>query len=376
MKRLMERIKSDAEKRNITNIEIAKKLNVSKSQVSHYFNDNNRISFEKFLDLILLIYDEWDEELISRYCKVTDKPEHDREALEWCMLNSKHDLALFLIEKIKLKKDKKEQNLAGLYELLLRRYKGEFTPQQFLEELENIKVKGNMRKESIVFINILSVYGHGDFKNYKAVHFFAELAMKELRGIKNQFIKNAYEIRVNDCLAFSFKNMGHLKEAEDICLKCITEGNERYYPVVVNSMYCLLSEIYMFNNYEKSLHYINYALRMTEKENMKMYKKRKSDLESTHDFIKIVNRDYNGLFLNDPEEKAHYLARLGTTKSRREALHILSEIEKKNGGLSNFQKFYKALALNDKELMLEVYKGFLIQGVIYYSALPYKEIFE
>lgn len=374
MKRLMNRIKSDIEKQNITNKEIAKALGVSEALISNYFNLRNRISFVKFLDLINFVYGEEPEHIIKEFCLKTEKLENDREALEWCSLNSKGELVEIMINKVKNQDNKTQRTFALLYELLVDRYKCSLSPEEFLIRLEEIKMSGNVRQEAGVFINILSMYGHFDFKSSQVIKFYAKLAMTGLEKIANTFIKESYKIRINEMLAISSMKQQELEKSKQLCQLIITQQNEMRYPVIVNSIYCLLSELYVFSDYDKSLFYINKALLMTEKVNMKLYKRRRKDLEATHDFIKITNNDFSSLYLTDKAEQAHYFAKRGTVESRKTALRLLDELEHENGRLSLFQQYYKALALQDMELMRRTYEDFLRQGETYYAQLPFNEL--
>lgn len=372
----MDKIKKDAIKLNLTNKTIAEKLGVSEGLVSNYFNVKNRISFGNFIELIDVVYGSKKDKLIDEFCQLTTKPENDREALEWCSLNAKFNIVESLINKINNKRGKSDQVLAKLYGLACRRYRFLISPEDFLLGLEEVKIGGNIGSEAAVFINILSMYGHLDFKTIKLVKFYSKLALSGMDNITNDSIRDSFNLRINEFMAINFMKQHEPEEAKEICFNFITEHNKKKYPLIITSLYCLLSELYVFTDFQKSTTYIEEALEMMKQDEMKAYTKRRRELEATHDFIRITNNKFDNLFLSDPAEKAHFYAKLGTEKSRSEALVVLEEISIKNNKLSLFQIYYKALALQDKELMRKSYEEFIKHGETYYATLPYQEIFK
>ena len=370
--KLLNRLKSDAQKKNITNRAVALKLRVSEGMVSNYYSGTNRIGGSKLSELVTFIYEDENKKIeptILKYCKNTDKSEHIIEILEWC-----HHTGRKSLQKKVLLLCKKSENILVLYYLLFsKRSDRKISPTNFYLELEHIKYQSNRTSEKTGEFKVLGliglIYAHYDLQNYN-MFFLATEALKELEFIKNKYLKEAFKMRVYQLQAVGLFKDNKLDQAKDAAEKLISIKNAHMYPVELSNCLILLSEIYVFDDYKKSLSFINKAINLFDTATDKQHLKLKIQLEATHDFVKIVNGDFTELFLTDPAEEAHYLASLGDYENKQESLRILDNIEKENGHLSSFQHYYKALAMNDPKTMNDVIERFINNGDKYYVNLP------
>ncbi|CAM4106246.1 AimR family lysis-lysogeny pheromone receptor [Mesobacillus thioparans] len=364
MKKVMESIKEDARKRKITNKEIAKFLGISSGQVTHYFNLTNKIPFSKFTELCRYIYEEEtkiEPHLIS-YVEKISKKEYIREAVEWFSNNGKR----MLLEKV-LELKGEEDPLLRIYSLLLLRNKREIKAQDFYIRLDALRDKSLDYPEWKALIRIATLYAFWDLKSFSMIPFIAEEALKQAEMITNQYLQKSYQTRVLEVKAIVEMKRNNLEESEKFAMEVIRNENDN--PLSANSMYSLLSEMYVFRNYERSVEYISKALAQFSALELTGYSNRQGMLEATHDFIKIYHGKTDFLFLTDPSEEAHFLARKGTDKDKKRALEILSKIENENHRLSSHQLYYKALCTGKKEDMDNALNQFIINGDLFYSYL-------
>lgn len=368
MRKLMLKIEEDMKKRGIKKKDVATNLGVTPSAVTQYFKVEVPIDFIKFTKLLYLVYGFYPENLLFEYL---NSVELKKEMLEWLAMHGKWNLLQQVIDKEK-ENHGREKRFVRIYELLLRRSKKQITPLDFLTEVEKIKFHytGKEEIESKILINIWSLYSYIDLHVYSLIPAIAELTLQQVQYVDNSYLREAYEIRIKEIMVFSYMKRNQLKEAESMAEDILREENINKFPLQYNSALCMMSEMYVFRDFSKSLYYIQKALSMLDNEMFKGFIKRAEGLKATHDFIRIVNKDFRSLYLNDPAEKAHYLAAQNNSDCKKEALEILNRLEKENNGLSNFQLYYKALAREDIALMELARDSFLKSGDLFYAELP------
>lgn len=372
MKDLMARLKVLKEKAGVLNKELAAELGIANSNISSYFSGKQQISFMNFLSVLdyLQIEREEKKSYISSYIARTTKKESFKEILEW---SSNHGLIEVneLISSRFLESDPKNK-LPVYYQLLNRRNRKDFIGQEilFFREIEDAKKGGYNYEEVEAFSQICSLYAYMDLNNFRMVITVADHALDQIEKISNNYLRESFRVRTLEMLAISYVKRNLVNEAERIANLILTDKNEKAFPLPTNSIYSLLSELYSFTDYEKSTYYLNKAFHSFEFLPQKSFANRRSMLEATHDFIHITNGRYNNLFMTSSAEKAHYYAMNG---QRSEALKILDELERtSSNGLTAHQLYYKAIAMQDADLIRKSYQEFILQGDLFYSHLPSK----
>lgn len=364
MKKVMESIKEDAKKQKITNKEIAKLLGISSGQVTHYFNLTNKIPFSKFTDLCRLIYKD-EARIVPKwlaYIEQISKKEYIREAAEWFSNNGKREL----LEKV-LELKGEEDPLLRVYSLLVLRNKREIKGQEFYIQLDALRDRSQDYPEWKALIRIAGLYAFLDLKSFSMISFLAEEALEHTKEITNQYIQTSYRLRVLEIKAIAEMKRNNVEASERLALEVIQFESDN--PLPANSMYSLLSEIYAFRDYKKSIEYIHRALTQFAGLDLVEYSNRKGMLEATHDFINIIHGQTSFLYLTDPAEAAHYLARNENAEDKQRALEILDYINKDSDRLTPHQMYYKALCTGNKKDMDAALNQFIINGDLFYSYL-------
>lgn len=365
MKLLLEEIKKKSKAQKIANKYLAQILEITPGQMSNYFNLKNRIPFSKYIKLVLFLYDKPHEIdlLLKKYAECsTNKKDSIRESIEWFYNNGKLTLVQEVINK------NKGDSMFNIYRLLILRSKKIVTHEQFYIELEKLKDVASSCIEEKVLRRIATLYAFADLRSYNMIPFNVEIALNLASQVTNTYLRESYKSRIYESWAYSELKRNNLAKAEEIALKVINTHGENF-PLSVNYMLILMSEIYVLSDYSESIEYIKSSLAFFEKENLWDNMHRRAILEATHDFIKIHHNKFDHLFLSDTSEEAHYLAKLGGKENSRKALELLCYLEKKNGKLSPHQLYYKALATNQLSDMEAALDEFIKHGDIYYAAL-------
>ncbi|QPA32602.1 AimR family lysis-lysogeny pheromone receptor [Thermaerobacillus caldiproteolyticus] len=368
MRKIISQIRQELGRKEISPSYLAKMLNVSLTCINEFFNGTRQLNFSDFLQIINLLFDKDNQQpLILDYCLSTESKEDIREAMEWASNNCFYELLSDLI-------DIYPSKFSDLYSLLLKRNKNELSPIQLYNELEMIKFKmGNETEipEVQVLVRIASLYSFLSLKSYGLILPLAQDALNQAESITNRYIRESYVIRIKEVMAIYYMKQLQLEEAIKVARGIINLSNFEKFPLTVNSMLCLLAEIYVYSDYCKSIYYIEKAIEHFKELGMsEKFKNRENMLYATHDFIKITNGMYKNLYLTDKAEEAHYLSRQRDESSKERALYLLEKIAKERGKLSPFQIYYKALALGDVQLMRFAEEEFLKAGDLFYAQLP------
>lgn len=382
-------IDSEIDKRGITKGEVAKRLNVSGATISNLFKRiYNKIGYMKFIELTKIVFGKYHHEYIQRFC-LEYKGKLEVEALEWAFANGNIGVLETLIKQSKEKKD--YPLIIDVYDLQAKRMRTGMKPSEFYEEYQKIKF-GKMdrteeetkkkRKQEVkaidfetsILLEIFYMYAIFDSKAYQAIGPISQSLLTQIQNIDSSYLRMAYSKRVELCLIFSSIKSNNLHIAKDAAEKLITTEVFETFPTHYNHALIYLTEVYIFDDFNKSLTYIKKALKMIEEGFLEENERQQRNIRSTYDFLHIYHgKTTELLFLEDPAEQAHFFAR-GNEAERKQALQILDNLLLQRGELSNFQVYFKALAQNDVELMEKVKDMFYLSGDFHYVKLPKKYI--
>jgi|GEM_PF-3464783 len=374
MDKFLSVLQKGMEKKGLTQTVIAKTIGVSVGTVHNYLNGQQRMGFFVFVKFAKCIFEEhevkrliWEFINCSPDNKKYNKLDIVREGLEWSIQNAEPELLEYFIEQdFKLTRN---GELGKIYDLFRQRSIGKLSHLKLYDELETLKIQGFKKGESATLLKIASMYALYESQAHTLFFFEAEKTMKQIDLIKNKYLKKAYSIRVKEALAIAFMLRNQLTKAEEYCNEILAERDIEHFPLIVNSVYLILAQIYSFSNYRKSLEFLHKSLSILDGKNH-LHQYRRIRVEATYDFIRILNNDFQNLYLTDPAEQAHYLAKQENQLSRRRAVEIIDRLEKTNGYISAFQLCYKALALRSKKLLKLSEEVFLENGDKFYVSLP------
>ncbi|MDN3365404.1 AimR family lysis-lysogeny pheromone receptor [Priestia megaterium] len=372
-------IDNEIDKSGMTKGKVAELLNVSGATISNLFNRKyNKIGYMKFIELTRIVFGKYHHEYIERFC-LEYKGKLEVEALEWAFANGNIKVLNSLISHQKQKKT--YPLVIEVYELQVKRMSIGMKPSEFYEEYQKIKfgsknVKSKKHEvktmdfETAILLEIFSMYALVDSKAYQAIRPISQSLLVQIQDIESEYLRIAYTKRVELALIFASIKSNDLRTAEEAAKQLITKEVYKMFPIHYNHALIYLTEIHIFDSYEKSSFYIKEAVKMVEDGFLDENDRQKKNVKSTYDFVHIFhNETREKLYLEDPAECAHILAK-GNLDEKKQALDILDKLLIKKGELSNFQSYYKALAEENLKLMEMVKDKFYISGDFHYVKLP------
>lgn len=364
---LFEEIQSDIKKYNLEQKMIAKNIGVSAPSLSFYLSEENQMSFVQFFLLVKEVYSIRNPSAIKSKLKeflITPTKKNSKtnsniiECLEWALQHGEEELFAFAQ---KLERKVSGNDLADLYQLAMERLKKKIKPKDLLMELDSIKSK--LKGESLALFSILRLFCFYESNNYQGILLYIDTARIAIGKLKKGYIKESYLLTLSQLNITALMKNKFVEEAIRITEYNLKTVDQRKFPHGYNFLYSFMAELYVFTDLSRSLEYIEKAISESPLDN---YSTRKLGLMATRDFIKIHSGDFEGVVLKDTAEKAHYYAKQG---KKEKALEILDEINLKNGKLTAFQYYYKALATKNKTDMDIAREKFYISGDFYYSEL-------
>lgn len=358
-KRMMQKIKEDIKNKEIEQVYLASKLGCSKNLLQAYLKGDTKMKFVSFHRLVSQVYENEGLviQLLKEFVNLVQKQNEIKEILEWSYHNGRIDIFEIAI-------DRADNETNRVYGLFFKRVTKKIEPIQFFEEVENTQFNKRVDPDIQFFLRIMRVYAYMDLKKYDVINVHVGLLLKNVNGIQSSYLKKAYRMRLLELSAISYLKDDDIENTRETALKIIREDEDDEFQYIVNSMHCLLAESYIFCDKKSSLEWIMKAIRMVEDIKYRNYEYRKYTLKATHDFIKIHFNDFDGLYLEDPAEKAHFYARNG--KDSDKALEIL---ESMNSSLSPHQLYYYALATKSQKDFEKAKRAFYKNGDLFYLRL-------
>jgi len=378
---LMNKIKEAAELEGIDNIKIAEHIGVTSSSITYYFDGSIHINFNKFIKMVHLIYKSGYDNLIIEYCRYCDrfpkrKPQSVREALDWSLGRFNSELTQYLLELEKIYSPKTYE----IYNLLFMSRERKITPDEFFEAVHHLpyNLKGIKKKDLPqikVLIDLCRMYYYDYTKNYRSIFSLSKLTFKEIEKVSSEFLKYSYTLCVKEMLTVYYLKYNKLKECNDIVQEMVSDEVRNLFPLSYFYGLSKLAEMHMFTNYKHSLHYIQEAISEMKRLGFEDYKRKYEHFKSNHDLIKLLNFDFENLYLNDIDQRLYYLSLQNDAKSKKEAQNIINKLESEDE-LDEFQTCYKAILNKDIRLMIRAEEMFMESCDFYYVNIPRKYIKE
>ncbi|WP_430508378.1 AimR family lysis-lysogeny pheromone receptor [Rossellomorea marisflavi] len=373
MKNLMAKIKEDKKTRGISNKDIAALIKVSDTQVSRYLNSKDRTPFFEFIKILELVYGnevsgERCRDRFVEFVEVNSRKENDRIMLEWLSQQGENDLLRVVINRAKA--DDYYPMLGNIYEILLKRKEKTITNEDFYFKSDALKTHFKIQDEETVMVMIASIYSNWGMGCYKLVDLLAERATSEIMKITDEYLRRSYTIRVQEMQMYSALKQNRINHVVEIAHEIISVYSPDEFPYIINSAYVILAEVHR-DQFEISMKYICESMNLSA-DHLMNHKLRDHGIKSTHDFVKISNNEFSGLFLQSDSDAAYMYAKTGNKQA---CLQILHEIEK-GRALTPYEHYYKGIALQDKVILEKAFEEFVKAGDLFYAKLPLKAMEE
>ncbi|KAA0742049.1 hypothetical protein DN389_27745 [Bacillus sp. AY3-1] len=374
MQSLLSNMHEDLNSNGYTNRKLAKRFDVSHTTVNSYFKETSEFDFMHFVESLRLHKPNninFRRECIKKMFEQLT-PVNERVAMEVLNMYGEYGLQKQLTARI-MNSDKTTKNarinkkIAAIYDLLALRLSGRISNDDFFVETEKMR---NSFKTSNNEAKILSgfafIYAQLNFGDYRMVSQYTNQLKPLINDVSKDTIKKSYSLRIKEMESMSAQRGNDLETSRELCLEIINDETNPY-DCMKSLAYCTLAETYMMD-YEKSYYFLEQSFATLPIITNKKLLNRKGFIKNTLDFLNIVHeKNLEKIKPSSLAEKAHLYTKIGKKK---EAVFILDELEKKNGGLSPFQKYYKGLATGDGKFFEESIADFEKTGDFFYIFLP------
>ncbi|MBH0159093.1 hypothetical protein IHV10_22240 [Fictibacillus sp. 5RED26] len=378
MKELMERIHEDQKKRGIVDLRIAELLNLTAGAVSQYYSGTSEIFYPNFVKLVDFIYSEKNEfeirnKMLSSFCRLTKRKQNLRTALEYSDRQGNYDLLGELVENEKKSINGANRETARVYDLIYNRETKQVKGKKLLDDLNQLLLKKNIKSlEMEILTKIINMYAIYDMQEYDGMFKVTDDLNKAVGDIKNDFIREAFQYRVDEIYAYSFLYSNKPQEAREVVQKMLKAEKKSWGATFCSqAAYYVIGQSYIFESADKSIKYLNAAISEINKYpfgSTHPFQEKKKNIQNTLDFVKIF-WDRNLETLN-PEHKAEQAFLYYKRGNVDEADKLIEEIKNKEGILTPFQLYLSACIKNDGDLMIESWRAYEKKGDKFYANLP------
>ncbi|MED1406905.1 AimR family lysis-lysogeny pheromone receptor [Bacillus mycoides] len=359
--------------------DIAKIMGISPGTLSKNLTGKNQFGFWNLIKLLNILYAgdiNKQRMMLHIFCSVTTSKINLRIAMEYA--NAKGDLSLLklLVEQERKSSLAMNREWAYVYELVLLRSNGTIKKQELLSKLEDHKgskiIKTNEMK---VLCGILTYYTMYDLENYNSLFEYAEMLLPDVDAITDSFIKSSYLGRIKEGLAYAYLVQDNLEMTRSLCQEILAiEDPKDCFHLLRASAFAYIAESYTFDCYNSASWYMKKALGQLGSCNFEREKQRKQSILNTYAFIKLVNKqELENIDIYHTAEKAFLEIIKGNFKN---AVGILSDLEKKNGMLTPMQYCYLGIAKNDISLIEKSIVLLECAGNRFYCRFPKKILVE
>lgn len=379
LKKFLGRIIDEIDFQRKNQEDIAKIVGISPGTLSKNLTGKNQFGFWNLIKLLNILYPSdfhKQRKMLHTFCSVTTSKKNLRIAMEYA--NAKGDLSLLklLVDRERKSSLAMNREWAYVYEMVLLRSNGTIKKQELLSRLEDHKgskiIKTNEMK---VLCGILTYYTMYDLEKYNSLFEYAEMLLPDINAITDSFIKSSYLGRIKEGLAYAYLVQDNLEMSRELCQAILAIDDPKdCFRLLRASALAYIAESYTFDCYDSASWYMKKALKQLGPCNFEREKQRKQSILNTYAFIKLVNkRELENIDIYHSAEKSFFEIIKGNHKN---AVEILSELEKKNGMLTPMQYCYLGIAKNDISLIEKSIVLLECAGNRFYCRFPKKIVVE
>lgn len=352
------KLKDDYEVANNTTITYAKLAEISgcsEAAINKYRNREAEIPFLNVLRLVRFFAPDREEEIMNEICLIMLKYgrlDNIRWSMEYCSATRLLDTLKIIVDSQLKVTNAKNKEWAKLYDISYKFQKDNKQFKTLFKDLEYIHPTFVETKAFYCLLKAIFLYMFGEMKHLNRI---IEEAQGYLLKIKNGYIKYNYSVRLDELLAIKYLYL-------DVDLPKSTYHANNVLNSKIGLNYSahsnhILATTFLLADYDKSLYYYDRYIKYLS-ENGRL-ESAKAVEHQDKVYLKIIHGiDLDSISTHDISELAHLEARWGDKKK---ALALLEEAEKLQGK-SLYKEHYRAIALNDPDLLFEVLVKFIDSG--------------
>ncbi|HEF5710467.1 TPA: hypothetical protein SAX33_004199 [Bacillus cereus] len=364
MRKLMNRIKKQADRRELTFPDIERKTGVDRVVITDAVTGKtSEMKFDKFLPVVSILFEDTEERksILNEFIMLCRGDLNIRKALCYCQGIGEYEVIDKLIEKHQ--KNKKLMKYFKIYELYNLRNQNKKRGQLMIDEMDEISFSSD--SEIQVLVNMLYSFSMYDIFNYRAMLPYTDKVEKNLNEINKGFIKSCLEMHYNDRIAY----INLFNEDVAVCRKKCEEilNSDIEVPVIKATALCCLGESFLFTDVLKAEKYLLESLKYLEDNGISKNGRKYKSFQSTLAFLYIdngFNLDKIDFTSIDTSEIAYYEGLYG---DKEKALKMFEELAKERKFVSPFIMYYISRINNDILGLREALKRFERVGNYHYA---------
>lgn len=345
VKELMECIKKQADKMELTFPDIERKTGVDRVVISDAVTGNTaEMKFDNFLLVTSVLFENMEErkKVLNEFISLMKSPLNIRKSLVFYQGIGEFKSIDSLIEAHK-DNDKLKKYLC-VYKFFNMRNKNEKKGQPLIDELD--KKSFSMEAECGVLVNMLYNFSMYDIFNIRAMHPYTDKVEKKLSGLADGFIKELLTLHFKERLAY-INLFDDKLEACRRYAKDILNAHTDIHLIKATSM-CVLGESYMFEDQLLSEKWILDSIDYLDKNGVSRESRKYKSFNTTLNFLYIefgFNLDKINFDYIDTSELGYYI---GLHEDKEKGLEMIYNLVKDRGS-SPFTDYYIARINEDLE---------------------------
>ncbi|MFC0522110.1 AimR family lysis-lysogeny pheromone receptor [Pontibacillus salicampi] len=298
--------------------------------------------------------------LAKEFCLKCESDENQRVALEFLYMNGFRDEIIKVVKQNLDSENQVNREWGEVYNFILERRKNLRFEGELSGFAENYTTSDPTLSCLLIFLKVYSCIKNNDYVALRQN--LADLTEKLLK-VDNTLMRVYFQARENEVLFHFHWKRNELEIARHYADNFI---QNTYYQLKRCEMILNVAITYMFEDYQKSMELLDNSRDIALDYDFYFYVEAID--QHTRPFVKNVNGVTDQPPTDDEAEYAHYLINIGENDK---ALKILNKFKDP----SVFQEYYKALALDDEELLYKVYDK-LISGSddYFFAELPLRAL--
>ncbi|NYV67613.1 hypothetical protein HYI36_20245 [Bacillus sp. Gen3] len=349
--------------------QIAENIGVDSSTISKFRTKFVELRFSTLRKLTKLIFNNNHQNIFKKGCLTLKNKNNVKCSLEYLSFNRHLNELNEYIDLI-LESDEHSaelKNWAELYRIVYL-HQTDADLNLFKDALRQYTPKF---LETKILYEILTLYHLFRQREYKTMLSNAESILFSIPNIKDSYIRDSYECRVNELLAYVYlHNLNDVKKARFFANKVIN-CNEMSESFVSGVLY-LAGVSYLFENYDTCRSYILKYKDVMEKVGRQNHVEivNTRDLPFIQNICGVQSESKDGW---DISEVAHFEAKYG---NKEKAIEIIESLGQDEREMTGFMLYYLAIAKNDMSIMMKSLIKFAKKGDMFYAQLPFSYLKE
>ncbi|TKI21760.1 helix-turn-helix transcriptional regulator [Bacillus pumilus] len=243
---------------DITQVDIAKKIGITKGYMSKFLS-GKEIAFWMVIEAVKCILPEKEKELMTDYCKSGIDKKYVFCALEYCYTKQLYDVMRYLI----VEYSNVAPEACNIYKWILT-YRGSFE----IAYINRLQKNDYKSVEAKTLLTILEVYGYYNLGKYDMAHLFTDKSTEYFNDVKDPFLKKSFIARLDEVLANIYlKQDNSIVKARHYAESLLKSRISNNHILTANYLFALS---YFMESYEKSFLYYCKVLKILDEEPNRM----------------------------------------------------------------------------------------------------------